>query len=89
MRESLLALKSQLQNLIQVTQESLDAQKSKELKQEENEENNVLDNSDRNKDELDEEYALFMVNLLILKFICSDKILIGITAFKLIITFKL
>ncbi|XP_013144280.1 PREDICTED: zinc finger CCCH-type with G patch domain-containing protein [Papilio polytes] len=60
MRESLLALKSQMQNLIQVTQESLDAQKSKELKREENEENNVLDNSDRNKDELDEEYALFM-----------------------------
>ncbi|XP_014370624.2 zinc finger CCCH-type with G patch domain-containing protein [Papilio machaon] len=58
MRESLLTLKSQMQKLIQVTQESLDAQ-SKEPNKEQNVESNIL-GTEGSKNELDDEYALFM-----------------------------
>lgn len=52
-RESLLALQSELEELIKLTRESLDVQKSKT-------EEPKPDN-DNNSNELDDEYALFMV----------------------------
>lgn len=55
-RESLLSLQSDLQQLIQLTKENLEALVSKDSKQ-------VEIQTNESKGELDEEYALFMVNI--------------------------
>lgn len=52
-RESLLALQSELEELIKLTRESLDVQKSKT--------DEPKPDNDNNSNELDDEYALFMV----------------------------
>lgn len=58
-RESLLSLKSDLEQLIQLTRENLDALVPKNTETTETQ-------SSETKDELDDEYALFMVNIRIL-----------------------
>lgn len=55
-RESLLTLQSDLQQLIQLTRENLEALVPKDTKLNEAQ-------SSEPKDELDDEYALFMVNI--------------------------
>lgn len=56
-RESLLTLQSEMQQLIQLTKESLDA------KQNDLNITNLQNNESSQTSQLDEEYALFMVNI--------------------------
>ncbi|CAK1599726.1 unnamed protein product [Parnassius mnemosyne] len=56
-RESLMALQSEMQELIQLTQESLDTQQAKQANKEESD---LQANEHGSKSDLDSEYALFM-----------------------------